>query len=351
MNKKYIIRIFISLVIILALFFLYNIFFNKSTSFKKEFTLLRQVSEFGDSLGSPSRLIVLDSTIIIIDNKPLTGFSSVQAYGASGIYLRSFGRQGQGPNEMLSPWQIFIDPANKNNFWIFDLALYRLTEFSLNGKENNKFITFKGGMPYSPILLKNGLIESPGFSLTKGRLAVYDTSGKMLKIIGEIPPGKKENVPVPVHQVAFQSVLKVKPDGSLLVLAVRYADMLEIYKPDGTLVKRVHGPVNKNPIYNVDLVNGSPVMAIDTKNSIIGYTDIALTNNYIYALFSGRTINEYHQKAPYGNHVHVFNWKGEILKVYKTDSDLLTIAVSNDENRLYAVQDYPKVSIVVYSLP
>lgn len=348
--KNPFIRIAIISIVILILILLYNILFKENASFEKEFVNLQKVSEFGNSLGMPGKIMLLDSTIIIIDYKPLPGFPYIQTYGSDTKYIRSYGKQGQGPNEMLDPWKVFPDPVSKNKFWIYDVILHRVTKFSLDSTVTNKYITLEGAMSYNPVLLENGLIISPGFGLTKGRLAVYDTTGKMLKIIGEIPPGIKENVPVPVHQVAYQSILKVKPDGSFLVLAVRYADMLELYRTDGILVKRIHGPFNREPVYSVDILNGSPVMAIDTKNSIIGYIDIALTNKYIYALFSGRTIDEYHEKAAYGNYIHVFDWNGDILSIYKSDSDLLSIAVNSDESLLYAIQYYPKVSIVVYSL-
>lgn len=212
------------------------------------------------------------------------------------------------------------------------------------------YIPINRGIPYKTIKLSNGNIASLGFGLTNGRFAMYDSTGKLIKEVGEIPPGKMKNIPVPVHLVAFQGKIRKTPDATKIIISSRFTDMIEVYLSDGSLLKRFFGPIEKLPIYETVKVGDNPVMSLDDKKSILGYIDIYVTNRDIYVLYSGRTRTEYGQKAPYGNTIHIFDFDGNLLKVYKTDEDLFAISVDEKDSVLYGIQHYDKIQIVGYKL-
>ncbi|AFH48402.1 Hypothetical protein IALB_0690 [Ignavibacterium album JCM 16511] len=205
-------------------------------------------------------------------------------------------------------------------------------------------------IPYSAIKLPNGNIASLGFGLTSGRFALYDSTGQFIIEVGEIPPGKMKNTPVPVHLVAFQGKTRKCPNNSKIIISSRFSDMIEVYKLDGSLIKRFWGPIEKLPVYETVKIGDKAVMALDDKNSILGYIDIYVTNRKIYALYSGRTRPDYAQKAPYGNTIHVFDFEGNILRIYKTDEDLFAISATGNDSLLFGIQHYDKIQIVVYKL-
>jgi hypothetical protein len=82
-----------------------------------------------------------------------------------------------------------------------------------------------------------------------------------------------------------------------------------------------------------------------------GFIDIVATNDRIFALFSGRTRNEAPGRASYGQFVHVYDWEGRLSAVYRLGSEALSIAVSTDGRRLFAVQHDPLPAVVAYALP
>lgn len=69
------------------------------------------------------------------------------------------------------------------------------------------------------------------------------------------------------------------------------------------------------------------------------------------ALYSGRTRGEFPGRANYGTFVHEFTWEGALRAIHKLDADVITIAWSEPDRKLYAVRHDPLPAILVYSLP
>ncbi len=344
-NIKYLITILVTFVLIL-----YYLLFSEKSIYAKEPVHLKKITTFGNFLGFPTEVFVIDSFLITIDTKPQEEYKFINVFSLEGEYLFSFVDKGNGPKEMINPKSIDSDPFDKEKFWVFDASLYRFIKLSLKTKMIENYIPIDRGIPYNSIKLSNGNVSSLGFGLTYGRYALYDSTGQFIKEVGEIPPGKMKNTPVPVHLVAFQGKIRKCANNSEIVISSRFTDMIEIYLLDGTLIKRFFGPIEKLPIYETVKVGDNPVMALDDKNSVLGYIDICVTNRKIYALYSGRTRPEYGQKAPYGNTIHVFDFEGNILKIYKTDEDLFAITIDSNEELMYGIQHYNKLSILAYRL-
>lgn len=347
-NLKLFKIIFFPLVIMVILL-LYLFFINES-EFKGEPLHLKKILSFGNSFGRPIQLCIIDSPVLVIDQKPLKGFKFIQAFSINGNFLYSFGDRGSGPNEMISPKKIDIDPTDKGYYWIFDGSLLRLTRFTLSDKRNNdKFIKLDKGMPYDPVIISDNLIASLGFGLTSGRFALFDSTGRLLDEVGQIPPGQPNNTPIPVHLVAFQGTMCKNSDASKIIISSLYSDMIEIYTSEGKLIKRFYGPDEKLPIYKTVKVGVHPVMEIDLKKSYFGYLSIYSTSNKIYALYSETSITD-RKKGGLGNIIHVYDFDGKLLKIYKTDEDLYAISINANDSLLFGIQHYDRVSIIKYKL-
>ncbi|MFN3872180.1 MAG: BF3164 family lipoprotein [Ignavibacterium sp.] len=335
--------------IILFISLYYFLFFEESI-FKKDPVPLKKFSTFGNFLGFPTEVFVIDSLLIVIDKKPQVGYKFINMFSFDGQFKFSYTDKGTGPKEMINPKSIDFDPFDKEKFWIFDASLYRFIKLSLKTMMIENYISINRGLPYNAVKLSNGNISSLGYGLTTGRFALHDSTGQFIKEVGEIPPGIMNNIPIPVHLVAFQGKCRKSPDNSKIIISSRFTDMIEVYLVDGTLIKRFFGPLNKLPVYETVKVGDNPVMALDDKNSVLGYIDIFITAGKIYALYSGRIRPEYGQKAPYGNTIHVFDFEGNLKKIYKTDEDLFAISVTENDSLLFGVQHYDEVQIVAYKL-
>ena len=96
------------------------------------------------------------------------------------------------------------------------------------------------------------------------------------------------------------------------------------------------------PTYKPELGNNSYASAMSRSN-ILGFIDVAVTDRYVYALLSGKSTRESGLSAFAGNVIRVYDWNGNLLKIYTCNTDLTTLCVSADDSIMYAiglVEDY-----------
>lgn len=84
--------------------------------------------------------------------------------------------------------------------------------------------------------------------------------------------------------------------------------------------------------------------------SRFGYLDSAPMSDGFLALYSGRTREEYPGRANYGAIIDEFGWDGTHRARYELDADVITIAWSEPDRRLYAVRHDPIPAILVYTI-
>lgn len=300
-----------------------------------------------DLLIQPSTIAITDSFIIIGDRN----LSALQIYSLPEIkYVATIGERGQGPGEFITLWSLNKDYSQSNNLWVYDPSLRRLTNISLEDATYHSIITLKMGTPYNPVVVNDTLIISPGLSLTDGRFGAYDKSGDLLESIGDIPGDHENSVPIPIHLQAYQGVFRVKPDYSMLAMSLRYADRIDIFKPNGNNITTIIGPIESTPIYEVVSVDETPVMQMNQEKTRFGYIDITVTNNYIYALFSGRLNKDHPGKANFGNNIHIYDWDGNFVQQFMLNDDVLKIVVDKSNQNLYAIREYPEQAILHYDI-
>jgi hypothetical protein len=126
--------------------------------------------------------------------------------------------------------------------------------------------------------------------------------------------------------------------------------VLEIYRLGSIGHTAVYGS-NGEPRFQV--INGEAF-----PDGIMGYFDIQMTENYIYALFSGKTLKEIQKNAMAGKlnerggrYIHVFNLQGKPICNYILDRAVCGIDVHESEQKIYAVDANSDEPVVVFHLP
>lgn len=303
-------------------------------------------------LGLPFELEVLGEHLVILDAASDSAVLVMRK--DDGELIRSFGRRGHGPGEYEGAWSVDPVAGSDQQFWIYDASLHRLTHVDLSRD-------FEGGARHGERIINlvaeatvldptrlDSIFVSLGF-FQSGRLGQFDEEGRFLRTVGSLPQDAHE-VPPQILQHAFQSTLEPNPSRTLLAVATRHADRLEIYRPDGTLVASARPPFGFLPKFEVRVRRGEPSMA--TGDDLrFGYVDLATTEDHIYALFSGRTRYGFPGTANYGEYVHVYDWEGRLQTVVKLDSEALAIAVDTADRSLYALRHDPRPAVVRYGLP
>ncbi|HEX6938777.1 MAG TPA: BF3164 family lipoprotein [Longimicrobiales bacterium] len=302
-------------------------------------------------LGLPRDIEVVGPHLVILDAATDSVVTVVRR--EDGRLVRAFGRRGEGPGEYSGAWSVDPEPGNDLAFWIYDLALLRLTRVDLER-------AMRGEPPASRMirLESNARVVEPvwvdsmviGVGLfASGRLGQFDANGKFLRMVGALPPGDADTPPEAL-QHAYQSTLRSNASRTRLALATRHADRIEIYAPDGTLVAAPPPLFGFLPRYEVREQDGEPSIATG-EDLRFGYIDLATTDDRIYALFSGRTRRGFPGVANFAEYIHVFDWQGRLISVYHLDSDVLAIAIDPSGRTLYAIRHDPRPGIVKYSLP
>lgn len=314
--------------------------------------LAETVLDAGEELAMPGDLALVGEHLVLLDRQ---ADSAVRVYrAATGEHLRSFGRKGGGPGEFEAAWSIDPVAGSPGAFWIHDLQLQRMTRVDLLrdvGPDGGygRMVTLRGSGPAtSPAWIGDSLVVSPGYFAEPGRLAHFGAEGRMLRVVGEPPPGDR-GVPVAVRQHAYQSKAVPNPARSLLAVATRHADRLEIHRPDGTVAARAERTPGFEPVYQTAVRGGAAGMA-SGEELRFGYIDLATSERYVYALYSGLRRADAPGRASFGRTIRVFDWGARLVRVIELGDPYLAIAVDAADQRLYATRIDPEPAVVVFDL-
>lgn len=100
-----------------------------------------------------------------------------------------------------------------------------------------------------------------------------------------------------------------------MVLGAMHSDRIEISNTNG-LLHRVRGPGLHEPDYTVNREGDGEVWLGLNGESVFGYVGLAVTDDLIFGLYSGRTLdwmNEMEWRGPSAGQIVVFTWTGRWL--------------------------------------
>jgi hypothetical protein len=86
------------------------------------------------------------------------------------------------------------------------------------------------------------------------------------------------------------------------------------------------------------------------KEAKVAFCAAASTDEYIYALYSGRTNNDYPAKAHECEHLLVFDWNGNPVKHYQLDMPLFSLSLDAENRMIYGISFQPEGVVVKYNL-
>jgi len=315
--------------------------------------LVGEVFAEGEYLGRPESLAVVGDRLFVTDASP--PFLHVISL-KDGVRQLSFGQEGGGPGEFHSATEVLPDSGGES-FWVFDSAQRRIAHFTIpEGAAAAPQVTstlnlVPGGPTYlmQAEWLNDSTLAAVGI-YPDGRIAVTDRRGRIVRYIGQRPDNPLgEPVPITVLQHAFTGPLTVAPNRRYLAMGTENADRLEIYLPNGTLVRAVRGASGFDPVFEAarKAAGNSMVTGSDLR---FGYTGLVSTDRHIYALYSGQTRGEGGAYSYFGTQVHVYTWSGDRVGTFKLGGLARGIGVTPDGGQLYAAEWAPKPRIVRYPL-
>lgn len=300
----------------------------------------------------PSRVAVRDSIVIIMDLHNADHFFHAFTYPDWG-YITSFGKYGDASDDMLSAETFRFNSLD--SIWALDANKMQITRWSISPLNHS-------AKRVEEINIDRKLIRSldlfpmdscfliPDYS-GEHRIHSVDFKGKLVESNGNIPSEQaNEETSISALAQAWRSFIDYNPDNGILAMATQLGETIEIYnlKDDSHIV--MYGP------------GGEPKFKTGTggvgfPTGIMGFSDIKVTDKYIYAVFEGRrfkdimTSLQHGKKAEKGGrNIYVFDLKGNPVCNYTLDRAIQGFNVDEETNTIVATDVNNDEPILIYKL-
>ncbi|MDD4921194.1 MAG: BF3164 family lipoprotein [Bacteroidales bacterium] len=298
----------------------------------------------GVFLRYPFRIRLDDSTLYIMDLHGSDNYCHRFSYPAI-KHQSSFCKRGDGPGELLDAENIRID--SKNRLWTLDA-------------NRKKMICISGDSVQQEIPLAENLIRTLDFDLYndslfivpdytgKYRFSIIDHHGNIIKNKDRIPiQEKNKQISDMALAQAWRSFLNYNPKNNILAMVTQLGEVLEIYDLKGDSTIKVFSGKFGKPIFKY---NGGYAIP----NGIMGYSDVYVGTNYIYAIFWGHSFEDIKRgtvKVEGGNTIHVFDLKGKPVMKYELDRYITGFCVNEESHKILGLDVNKDQQLVEYVLP
>lgn len=254
-------------------------------------------------------------------------------------YLSSFGKRGDSPDEMLMAENFRFTGDNNPEVWALDSNKSKITRlgFSLSRDSllKSKAVALDKDLlrPLDFCMYQDSVMIIPDYS-GENRFCFVGTSGKLLYKNGQIPTSNQIalNESKPALSQAWRSFVDYNSRHGILVAATQLGEVLEIYNYKDSTHLVLVGP------------NGEPefqeMQGYAIPSGIMGFSDIQITDNYIYAVFHGRKFKDMptdlDKIVDGGQFIYVFDLKGNPVCMYTLDRYINGIFVDEATQTIYA---------------
>lgn len=311
---------------------------------------LQAVGEDDYVLGAGSEMAA-NEDFILIEEQNTDSLIHVIDVKNGAKHIGRIGEIGQGPEEFLIITNI-CTTADKKGFCAYDAnrkILWQL-KHTENGWEQIKL--FEPDSLFHRVIkpLNDSTYLASGY-YNNHKFFLLSKDGDVLNRVGEWPyrDEAEKKVSGVMKSQAYVGDFTVSPSGKNVVYACLASDILSFYTYSDLELSLNKEIVNEYVDYNYR--HDSNHFSGTSRKASFGYLSIASNNNYVYLLYSGRSIKEYDLKAFQGNSIHVYTWEGKKVAELKSESDLDRICMSPDGDKLYAVALVPDYRLVEISLP
>lgn len=302
----------------------------KDTTFLGEFSSqhacsLKELANYPvDSLGKPEYIFAKDNYIIISDVNEEYLLSS---YDLSSNNFYRFLKKGNGPQELIDIQQIGL--VDVNNIFIKSTFGNKLHLLGTVSSDHSYTPVIKDILPdFVSIAIDEGVIIGSG----KGghRFVISNLENREhRKEFGEaIGPFSQE-----MASNALQGLCVGMSGRKKIAWFSFYGEIAEFYDYSDTA--NVH--CFKQHIGELPFVNEQYVFNKDSK---LGITSLTKSDEYIFALYNGKTLEDAMNLKDLGlcsNKLLIYNWEGEPVKILNLDKKIRSISYNQQSHIMYMI--------------
>lgn len=271
----------------------------------------------------------------------------------------TLGNIGEGPNEVRiftllqtysADGETRVKAYNSNKQRIEDFAwkeVVRTKQLSFDTTRLNRKPLRSMKMVYLKSI--NAYLSEGTFP--QKRFSVFSTQGKVLQEFGEYPfEADFKNVSPENLAMAFQVDFETNNSGTHIAAAAANSACIDFFKVvDGKVVPTRQHHISK-PEFEPSK-NANELSATVKQSNKMGFISTASDKDYVYVLYSGKSIAEGLDEAMTGNSVYVYDWEGNLRHKLLLDKKVHFITVNPQTRQLLAVINGETTQFVSFELP
>ena len=144
------------------------------------------------------------------------------------------------------------------------------------------------------------------------------------------------------------TVLKIRPDNQAFVCGDMYSGNIEFCRITNGRIEQIASYCYHHP--KVYITEGENPNVAYSRDNRFGFTDICVSEDRVYAIYSGRIYRNNEQTFQQCRTLLEYNWEGRLLNSYDLDVSLNNIAYNQVENAIYAIGADPETSLFRISI-
>jgi len=241
---------------------------------------------------------------------------------------------GRGPGEFTD----FIEfKIHADSIYIYEnnkktMSVYKSDAFLTDSLPDTpvKIIFDKKKVNYDAFPMNQYYVSRPGID---SRYYLFNRNGKFISDYSLFPDFFKDVKSDFYKQQLVQCFnAEPKPDLSKFVSISSCGAILEIFNIENDAIKQILEKRFLDP--NLKIESGNEWL--QNEDSKIGFHGLYTTDNYIYTSYSGLTLKEF-KKTILMDYIVVFDWEGNIKKLYKVEGGLRALAADEAAGKIYVV--------------
>lgn len=210
------------------------------------------------------------------------------------------------------------------------------------GESQESVIKLPLGQQHLIAVKAKDFVVSTGF-YEEGRYLLYslvDGSARYFLSYPDHPdyPGLQEKTKAMLYA---SSILRVRPDQSAFVCADMYSGVIDFCRITADSIERVKMIRLHYPKVEI-METPSPRVAYYRDNRF-GFSDIAVTEDKVYALYSGKSYQEAGGQVSGGQTLLVYDWEGNLVKSCSLEEPLTNMSYDWYEKEIYGITSNGKL--------
>jgi hypothetical protein len=286
--------------------------------------------------------------ILIADNRTTDYFFSFYDI-EKGVYLGSWGKRGQGPDDFIEAGGVaivdsqlvFTNRPKKEIIYVSIESILNKEE-TINVRRESYPHTAEF-MPFHFLIMNNKKIALGIFK--EGRFGVLDAENNIMDCPSDYPFNYEE-VPGIYRGIVFQSRMKSNIEQSKFVISTFSSDIFEIYQiTDAGIVRTYLSPFNHIPKIR-ETPGRNSGYDMDRRKSIGGLVNVAVTNELIYFGYTTKSNLEYYNSGFLSDEILCFDWDGKKIKKYILPIPIIAYSFCVDNEYIYGTREYEDETVI-----